>query len=86
MVYTAVSKTASHRDCEFESHREHKFRGRPSLIRVYLRSVVVLSDILRKGFVDNIWTGGRVVYCNGLENRRAERFREFESLPVRVAI
>ena len=28
-------------------------------------------------------TGGRVVYCNGLENRRAERYREFESLPVR---
>jgi hypothetical protein len=30
-----------------------------------------------------LWTGGRVVYCNGLENRRAERHREFESLPVR---
>jgi hypothetical protein len=24
-----------------------------------------------------------VVYCNGLENRRAARLREFESLPVR---
>ena len=24
-----------------------------------------------------------MVYCNGLENRRAERLREFESLPVR---
>ena len=29
-------------------------------------------------------TGGRVVYCNGLENRRTERYREFESLPVRI--
>ena len=25
-VYTAVSKTASHWDCEFESHREHFFK------------------------------------------------------------
>ncbi len=28
-------------------------------------------------------TGGRVVDCTGLENRRAERLREFESHPVR---
>ncbi len=28
-------------------------------------------------------TGGRVVECTGLENRRAARYRGFESLPVR---
>ncbi len=27
--------------------------------------------------------GGRVVYGNGLENRRVERHRGFESLPIR---
>ena len=27
--------------------------------------------------------GGRVVYCNGLENRRTAGYREFESHPLR---
>ena len=30
-----------------------------------------------------LWKGGRAVYCNGLENRRTERYREFESHPFR---
>ena len=29
------------------------------------------------------WRGGRVVDCTGLENRRTERYRGFESLPLR---
>ena len=31
----------------------------------------------------NLWRGGRVVDCTGLENRRTERYRGFESLPLR---
>ena len=30
------------------------------------------------------WSGGRVVECTGLENRRAARYRGFESLPDRL--
>ena len=30
-----------------------------------------------------VWKGGRVVDYSGLENRRAERHRGFESLPLR---
>ena len=30
-----------------------------------------------------VWKGGRVVDYSGLENRRAERHRGFESLPFR---
>ena len=29
------------------------------------------------------WRGGRVVDCTGLENRRTERYRGFESLSLR---
>ena len=29
------------------------------------------------------WRDGRVVYCIGLENRRAERFQPFESVSLR---
>ena len=31
-----------------------------------------------------VWKGGRVVDYSGLENRRAERHRGFESLPFRI--
>ena len=34
--------------------------------------------------VKEVWKGGRVVDYSGLENRRAERHRGFESLPFRV--
>jgi hypothetical protein len=30
-----------------------------------------------------MWKGGRVVDCNGFENRRSESYRGFESLPFR---
>lgn len=30
-----------------------------------------------------VWRGGRVVECNGLENRRTETFPEFESRSLR---
>ena len=33
-----------------------------------------------------VWKGGRVVDYSGLENRRAERHRGFESLPFRKEI
>ena len=53
-----------------------------------------VSDIIKKTFwhrkvrrifVDykEVWKGGRVVDYSGLENRRAERHRGFESLPFR---
>ena len=32
------------------------------------------------------WKGGRVVDCNGFENRRSESYRGFESLPFRLAL
>ena len=32
-----------------------------------------------------VWRGGRAVDCAGLENRKAERSREFESHPLRSA-
>ena len=46
---------------------------------------------VRRIFVDSkksrtykeVWKGGRVVDYSGLENRRAERHRGFESLPFR---
>ena len=37
----------------------------------------------RKAPYKGIWKGGRVVDYSGLENRRAERHRGFESLPFR---
>ena len=36
-----------------------------------------------KAFLKKVWKGGRVVDYSGLENRRAERHRGFESLPFR---
>ena len=36
-----------------------------------------------KAFLKEVWKGGRVVDYSGLENRRAERHRGFESLPFR---
>ena len=38
------------------------------------------TDALRKKF----WRDGRVVDCIGLENRRTERYRGFESLSLRI--
>ena len=33
--------------------------------------------------MDSDRRGGRVIDCSGLENRRTERYRGFESLPLR---
>ena len=33
--------------------------------------------------IDTLWRDGRVVECTGLENRRTERYRGFESLSLR---
>ena len=38
---------------------------------------------LRSGNARLVWRGGRAVDCAGLENRKAERSREFESHPLR---
>ena len=35
-------------------------------------------------YVKNLRRGGRVVDCTGLENRRTERYRGFESLSLRL--
>ena len=35
---------------------------------------------------DRIWRDGRVVDYNGLENRRTERYRGFESLSLRKSL
>ena len=49
--------------------------------------LIYLCIIKRKettfSFKNNSWRGGRVVDCTGLENRRTERYRGFESLSLR---
>ena len=40
----------------------------------------------RKPSSKGVWKGGRVVDYSGLENRRTERYRGFESLPFRQKI
>ncbi len=35
---------------------------------------------------NELWRGGRVVECTGLENQRAARYRGFESLPLRTGL
>ncbi len=37
----------------------------------------------KQSLLKEVWKGGRVVDYSGLENRRAERHRGFESLPFR---
>ena len=37
----------------------------------------------RRATMDSDRRGGRVIDCSGLENRRTERYRGFESLPLR---
>ena len=41
-------------------------------------AVACSSHVIRSS-----WKGGRVVDCNGFENRRSESYRGFESLPFR---
>ena len=48
------------------------------------KKVVPLHRFRKQSFFKEVWKGGRVVDYSGLENRRAERHRGFESLPFRV--
>ena len=44
-----------------------------------------ISEITQlKHFKKKFWRDGRVVDCIGLENRRTERYRGFESLSLRI--
>ena len=79
--------------CEFESHSLHKMRKCAAfaeiaqLVEHNLAKVGVASSSLvfrsQKVLHGRHWKGGRVVDYSGLENRRAERHRGFESLPFR---
>ena len=42
------------------------------------------ASLSKTKLLKEVWKGGRVVDYSGLENRRAERHRGFESLPFRV--
>ena len=44
-------------------------------------AVACSSHVIRSS-----WKGGRVVDCNGFENRRSESYRGFESLPFRALL
>ena len=76
--------------CEFESHSLHEeiqFAEIAQLVEHNLAKVRVASSSLvfrsKKVLHVRHWKGGRVVDYSGLENRRAERHRGFESLPFR---
>ena len=45
--------------------------------------VPTFASLLKRNTPTEHWKGGRVVDYSGLENRRAERHRGFESLPFR---
>ena len=45
--------------------------------------VPTFASLLKRNTPAEHWKGGRVVDYSGLENRRAERHRGFESLPFR---
>jgi hypothetical protein len=48
------------------------------------KKAVPLHRFRKQSLLDKeVWKGGRVVDYSGLENRRAERHRGFESLPFR---
>ena len=70
--------------CEFESHFLHHFAEIAQLVEHNLAKVRVASSSLvfrsKKVLHVRHWKGGRVVDYSGLENRRAERHRGFESL------
>ena len=45
--------------------------------------MLVCSQIEKIKFIFASWRNGRAVECTGLENRRTERYRGFESLFLR---
>ncbi len=47
------------------------------------KSSTFASHLRNKRTSKEVWRGGRVVDCNGLENRRTERYPGFESLSLR---
>ena len=47
------------------------------------KKLSTFASLLRTTAHNKHWKGGRVVDYSGLENRRAERHRGFESLPFR---
>ena len=47
------------------------------------KKVYTFASLLKRNTTRKHWKGGRVVDYSGLENRRAERHRGFESLPFR---
>ncbi len=47
------------------------------------KKLSTFASLLSKRPIVKHWKGGRVVDYSGLENRRAERHRGFESLPFR---
>ena len=47
------------------------------------KNTSTFASLLKRNTYNKHWKGGRVVDYSGLENRRAERHRGFESLPFR---
>ena len=47
------------------------------------KNTYTFASLLKRNTTTKHWKGGRVVDYSGLENRRAERHRGFESLPFR---
>ena len=47
------------------------------------KNTYTFASLLKRNTYIKHWKGGRVVDYSGLENRRAERHRGFESLPFR---
>ena len=47
------------------------------------KNTYTFASLLKRNTYAKHWKGGRVVDYSGLENRRAERHRGFESLPFR---
>jgi len=60
-----------------------RFQGTRSKLNSHAMADYGKIDLRQKSLVRS---GGRVVECTGLENRRAERYRGFESLPDRLLI
>ena len=57
---------------------------RTRIFTTYLiTNMFIVAGVIRHWNNDE-WKGGRVVYGNGLENRRGESLREFESHPFRI--
>ena len=65
--------------CENMEVKMHKHKKKNLKICIIENKVVILHRFSRL----QSWRDGRVVDYNGLENRRTERYRGFESLSLR---